>query len=51
MAIRGAIKNVAGMVKLSKAMPLACDATALACEKNPDALYLHVLTKARKAAN
>jgi TonB family protein len=50
VALSGDMKNVAGMVKLAKAMPLAFDATALACEKNPDALYLEVLLKALQAA-
>lgn len=51
IALAGDMKNIAGMVKLSQAMPLAFDATASACEKNPDALYLDALSKALKAAN
>lgn len=44
------MKNVTGMVKLAKAMPLAFDATALACDKNSEALYMEALLGALKTA-
>ncbi len=52
VALSGDLKNVPAMVKLSKIMPAAYSATALACESKPEAVYLqellHSLTAAAK---
>jgi TonB family protein len=50
VALSGDMKNVPAMVKLSKIMPAAYSATALACESKPEAVYLQELLNSLTAA-